>query len=328
MFWDKIPNLPPRGKIVSFDSGPRSANLFRVHKSKISFKQFADLFVDRFLITNTTTWAASLAFYTSLSLAPLLILFVTFSASFSADLQSKFLSEANYLVGPEAAETFAMIIKNAKDRADLGSLSGILGAATLLLSASFIFGELRASLDQIFDIKIVVKENRTLFDMFKSFLRIYVFQMGLAFAFLFIMIVSLVVSTALSITLYSDDATFKSIINIIVSALFYSGLFTLLFHFVPSQHLTWRRSWQAGLMTALLFVGGKELIGVYLGNSALSTSYGAAGSLVVLLAWVYYSAMIIFIGAHSITTLTALQKKANGADVIPEYVPLKETHEV
>lgn len=296
-----------------------------MEKQSIRFKRFIDVFVDRFISNKTTTWAASLAFYTSLSLAPLLILFVTLSATFSDGAQGRVLAEATYLVGPQATETIAMIMKNAKDRADLGSLSGILGSITLLVSASFIFGELRAALNEIFNIKIVTKDNRNAFHITKDFLKVYILQMGLAFAFLFIMIVSLAVSTGLSAILYSDDASFKAAINIAIAIVFYSGLFTVLFHFVPSQRLTLRRSWQAGLVTSLLFVGGKEIIGVYLGRSALSTSYGAAGSLVVLLAWVYYSALIIFIGAHSITTLAFLQKEAaENAVAADSYIPLKE----
>ena len=154
--------------------------------------------------------------------------------------------------------------------------------------------------------------------------------MGFAFAFLFIMIVSLIVSTALSATLYSDDAAFKALLNVFISVSFYGGLFTLLFHFVPLRHLTWKRSTQAGLMTSLMFVGGKELIGVYLGNSALNSSYGAAGSLVVLLGWVYYSALIIFIGAHCTTALAILSeeiKKTKPENDRAGYTIHKETRE-
>ncbi|MBC7420256.1 MAG: YihY/virulence factor BrkB family protein [Bdellovibrio sp.] len=294
----------------------------------MKFKSFIDVFVERFLSTNTTTWAASLAFYTSLSLAPLLILFVTFSSRLSPDLQNTFVSEATYMMGPQAASTVEMIIMNAKSRSDLSSISGMVGMATLLLSASFIFGELRSALNQIFEVKNLPKQLTTFLSATQAFIKVYIFQMGFAFAFLFIMIVSLVISTALSAILYSDDAAFKAFINIAISILFYSALFTLLFHFVPSERLTWRRSWQAGLMTSLLFVGGKELIGLYLGNSGISTSYGAAGSLVVLLAWVYYSALIIFIGAHCATTLAILSKKASESVAHTKFVPLKEPHEV
>ncbi len=294
---------------------------------KFSFKQFANVFIDRFVASNTTTWAASLAFFTALSLAPLLVLFVTLSAQFSPSLQQKFVSEASMVVGYEAGETIKVIIDNAKERKDLSSISGFFGIITLLLSASFIFGELRAALNQMFDIKIAPSQQTGIFHVTKGYLKVYIFQMGLVFAFLFIMIVSLVMSTALSASVYTEHAVFKSFLNVLISILIYMGLFTLLFHYVPSERLTWRRAWHAGLLTALLFVGGKELIGIYLGNSALSTTYGAAGSLVVLLAWVYYSAVIVFIGAHCTSTLAYLAKKDPVASHAPDYVPLKEAHD-
>ena len=175
----------------------------------------------------------------------------------------------------------------------------------------------------------MTKKNPAYDHLLKSFVKDYILQMGLAFAFLFIMIVSLIASTALSAFLYAQNETFSSVINIAGSTAFFMGLFTLLFHVMPSQRLTWQRSWQAGLTTGLLVVGGKEIIGLYLGQSAMSTSYGAAGSLVILLAWVYYSAMIIFIGAHATTTLSILsKKKSEELHQSDQFVPLMETHEV
>jgi membrane protein len=300
----------------------------QVTKTKFNLRKFIDIFLERFTVCNTTTWAASLAFYTSLSLAPLVILFVTFSSQLSPQLQQTFISQATYLVGPKAGETISMIIQNAKARADLSSISGFFGVMTLLLSASFIFGELRSALDQIFDIKRISSARRTFIQFTHSYFKIHIFQMGLAFSFLFIMIVSLMISTALSATLYSNDTQIKIVANIIVSLFFYMGLFTLMFHFIPSEHLTWRRGWQAGMMTSFLFVSGKEAIGLYLGNSALSSTYGAAGSVVVLLAWVYYSALILFVGAHATATLAILSKRAAESSQPNQFVPLKESHGV
>ncbi len=304
--------------------GPLCAKKLRVNQTKLSFRKFIDVFIDRFIICHTTTWAASLAFYTSLSLAPLVILFVTFSSQLSPQLQKSFVGEATYLVGPRAGETIAMIIQNAKARSDLSSVSGVFGLITLLLSASFVFGELRAALDQMFDIKRINAKRRTFIQVTHGYFKVYIFQMGLAFSFLFIMIVSLVISTALSATIYSENAQFKIVLNILLSLFFYMGLFTLLFHYIPSEHLTWRRGWQAGILTSFLFVSGKEAIGLYLGNSALNSTYGAAGSIVVLLAWVYYSAVILFVGAHATSTLAILSKQAAEVSPVEAFVPLKE----
>ncbi|MBC7464653.1 MAG: YihY/virulence factor BrkB family protein [Bdellovibrio sp.] len=255
------------------------------------------IFIDRFTEKHTTTWASSLAFYTALSLAPLLVLFLIVSSQLSPDLQNNFLSEVNSLMGSEAATTMTLILQNAKSRPDLTSFSGLISLATLLLSASLIFGELRAALNSIFHVETVVSDA-TFLKATWLFIKARIFQMGLVLGFLFIIIVSLVASTIISSTVGGSTDAVGVVINILASAGIYIFLFSVLFHFIPEKRLPWKRSVQGSIITAFLFIIGKELISIYLGHSAISSSYGAAGSLVVLLAWVYYSAMIIFVGAH------------------------------
>lgn len=259
---------------------------------------FADRFLDRFFEHKTSTWAASLAFYTALSLAPLLILFLTISARLSADLQESFLIQVQGLLGPVASQVVDAIIQSAKNRPDLISVSGAIGTVTILLSASLIFGEMRAALDQIFELEKKPDENEKILATFANGIKARVLQIGLVFGFIFAMIVSLLISTVINLALQQNPSPFASSLNIVVSFILYIAIFTALFRYLPSRRLPWRQASQGGALTALLFVIGKELIGVYLGNSALNSSYGAAGSVVVLLAWVYYSSMIIFVGAH------------------------------
>jgi membrane protein len=200
-------------------------------------------------------------------------------------------------MGSEAASTIVLILQNAKSRPDLMSFSGLISIATLLLSASLIFGELRAALNTIFE-KEAPSEDLSFKQATWCFLRARFLQMGLVLGFLFIVIVSLVASTVISTTIKYAPNSFGVVVNILTSAGIYIFLFSILFHFLPEKRLPWKRSVQGGILTSFLFIIGKELIGLYLGHSALSSSYGAAGSLVVLLAWVYYSALIIFVGAH------------------------------
>lgn len=244
------------------------------------------------------TWAASLSFYTSLSLAPLLMLFVTVSAQLGTDLTEGFLNQVQGLVGPDAARGIAIVIENAKARPDLASISGIVGTVTLLLSASLVFGELRAALNAIFKPQAQADAEMGFVRTTLVFLKERVLQMGLVFGFIFTMLVSLGVSTAISAMIGSSEATALSVVNIAVSMALYIAIFTLLFRFLPKGRLPWKQAVRGGGLTALLFVTGKELIGLYLGNSAISSAYGAAGSIIVLLAWVYYSALITFVGAH------------------------------
>ena len=258
---------------------------------------FQQLF-SRISENKTTTWAASLAFYMALSLAPLLILFLTLSSLLSQDLQSTFEQQVNQLMGPVAAEGISTVINSAKDRPDLMSISGIAGTVTLILSAGLIFGQMREALNEIFEKKVEAPKEG-FWNAIWSFIKTVLIKIALVLGFLVALIGSLIATTLISAyTNLTDQALVVASINIIVSFVFYILLFTGLFHYVPNGKLPWREAFEGGAVTSILFLIGKELIGLYLGQGALSSSYGAAGSVVALLAWVYYSAMIIFVGAH------------------------------
>lgn len=262
----------------------------------MNFKDNVKYLSDRFQKKFTTTWASSLAFYTSLSLAPLLILFLIVTSQLNPQLQQLFINQINLLMGENAATAIVAILESAKSRPDLISFSGFISLATLLFSASLIFGELRAALNLIFE-NPVTQDEFSFWQTTWFFFKARFFQMGLVLGFLFIIIVSLIVSTFISST-FTGATALDAVVNISASYLIYIFLFSILFHYVPQTCLPWKRSIQGGAITSFLFIIGKELIGIYLGNSAFSSSYGAAGSLVVLLVWVYYSAIIIFVGAH------------------------------
>lgn len=282
----------------------------------MKIKKFADIFIDRFVDCNTMTWAASVAFYTALSLAPLLIIFLAIVASMGVELQVEFLQEAQNLLGPLAAQAIEGIIANAQDRVDLLSWAGFFGGATLMLSGSLIFGELRAALSVILGIEKEVEEVGV-FKAVLKYLKSRILQMGLAFAFLFVMVVSLMISTIISSYFRIESLPFETLtmlLNIGVSLLVYVMIFTNLFHFLPMPHLPWKTSLCAGFFTSILFVIGKELVGLYLGNSVLGSAYGAAGSIVVLLAWVYYTAVIIFTGAHLAYVLREVFEESKSLD--------------
>lgn len=263
----------------------------------MSVKIFFHQLFTRISENKTTTWAASLAFYMALSLAPLLILFLSLSSLLSQDLQTTFEQQVNQLMGPVAAEGVSTVINSAKDRPDLMSISGIIGTVTLLISAGLIFGQMREALNEIFE-KRSEPHKEGIWNTIRTFLKTTFIRIALVFGFLIAMIGSLIVSTLISAYLHTDQALMAASLNIIVSFLFYILLFTGLFHYVPNGKMPWREAFEGGAVTAVLFLFGKELIGLYLGQGALSSSYGAAGSVVALLAWVYYSAMIIFVGAH------------------------------
>lgn len=264
-------------------------------------ESFISLFLKRFIKANTVTWAASVAFYTALSLAPLIILFLAIFPIIDQSLKESFIREVRQVVGPTGASAVQLILENAEQRLDLMSLSGFIGAATLALSASLIFGEMREALNQILEKNPTVSEEMSLWDKVVDFLKSRVLQMGLAMGFLFIMITSLMITTGITAFIKADAINMGDwavVINVVTSFALYIVVFAFMFRFIPKRHVKWKQAFQASIITSFLFVIGKELVGLYLGNSSLSSSYGAAGSIIVLLAWVYYSALIIFVGAH------------------------------
>lgn len=263
----------------------------------MSISRFFKSLFARFDLEQTSTFAASLSYYTALSLAPLLIIFISVSSAFSVNLLENFISQVHGLIGPDAATAFELVMQNAKERPDLASASGIFGIVTLLFSASLIFGELKTALNHILFKNADIVPEMTNWQIFFHFLKSRILHIGFALSFIFLMVVSLTISSLISAT-FSSYQEFYRILNIGVSFLFYVGIFSLLFRYLPDRKIFWRNSFHGGIITALLFVLGKELIGLYIGNSAVGSAYGAAGSIIVLLVWVYYSSLITFIGAH------------------------------
>jgi membrane protein len=255
-------------------------------------------FFDRISRHQITSLSGSLAFFTALSLAPLLILFVTVSAGFSPEFQKTFTEQAQALVGTEASRSINTVIENAKSHSDLVTTYGVLGIATLLLSASLIFGELRLALNRIFEVEISETANADYVLLILDFIKKKIFQIALALAFVLSLIISLLASSYISARVHTGKLIQLGTINTVVSFVFYLMFFTLLFHFLPARRMPWRQVYVGGTLTAFFFVAGKELIGMYLGKSAIGSSYGAAGSVIVLLVWVYYSTLITLLGAE------------------------------
>lgn len=265
-------------------------------------KKFIEKLIQRFQKCNTMTWAASLAYYTALSMAPLIILLLSVTSALGNEFLVVFKSQVFNLFGEEAYKGVDAVIINAKLNADLASISGVLGTVALLISASLVFGELKAALDAIFKVSSVNYSQSFLRDVL-DFIRSRLINMGIVFGFIFLMTVSLIISTALNAIQYLEVFYFSSfewakVINLTVSVVIYYMVFVLLYRFVPSRRIEWKVCAVSALVASVFFVIGKELISLYLGQTALGSAYGAAGSIVVILVWVYYSSLIVFLGAH------------------------------
>ncbi|MFI4865887.1 MAG: YihY/virulence factor BrkB family protein [Steroidobacterales bacterium] len=242
---------------------------------------------------------ASLAFYAVLSLAPLVILTIALAGSIVGIkvAQEQVMSQFQELLGTAGATAVQSMIAHAQNvRAT--SIASTLGLLTLLFGASQIFSELQSALNKIWGV-----------DTFKTggvlaLIRQRFFSFGLVLSIGLLLLVSLLMSAALAAAgkYMSGVLPLPEWIlhgfDFLLSVVGTSALFTLIFHFIPDAQTDWRHSWIGGLVTAALFSLGKSLIGLYLGKAGIGTEYGEAGSLVVVVVWVYYSSLIFFFGAE------------------------------
>jgi membrane protein len=245
------------------------------------------------------TLGAALAFYTILSLAPLVVLVVSIVAIVfgRSTAQNDLLGQVKSLIGPQGSEAVKAIIQHAQKPA-AGAFASVIGVVTLLFGASGVFSQLRSALNKIWDIQ--PKNAGGLWGTIKQ----NVFSFGMVLAVGFLLMVSLVVSAALAAIgkyfggLLPMPEVVLHLVNLIISFAGISVLFALIFRYVPDTRMPWKDLWVGSMVTALLFSAGKFLIGLYLGKAAVGSAYGAAGSLVAVLVWVYYSAMIFLFGAE------------------------------
>jgi membrane protein len=267
--------------------------------------------------------AASLSYYTLLSLSPLLVLAVALSGLvFGEDAaRGQIAHQLQQVFGPEAGEAIQTMVAHAK-QPESGVIGTVVGIVVLLFGASGVFGELQDSLNTIWE--VAPKPGRGILGIVKD--RFLSFTMVLGVAFL--LLVSLVISAGLSALGQWVSASIDGVewiwqgVNFAISLALVALLFGLVFKVVPDVKVRLRDVWLGATVTALLFTIGKFLIGLYVGKAGVASPYGAAGSLVVLVVWVFYSAHILFIGAE----FTQVLARASGARIEPKRgaVPLTE----
>jgi membrane protein len=258
--------------------------------------------------------AASLAFYTVLSLAPLLIVAVSVAGLLfgEAAARGEIGHQLGGMLGPQGGSAIENVLANAKEP-HANIVGTAIGLVVLLFGASGVFGELQDSMNAIWEVK--PKPGRGVMGVVKA--RFFSFAMVLGVAFL--LLVSLVLSAALSAVgkFLGDKLPGGEVlwfgINVVISMGVVALLFALIFKVVPDVKIGWRDVWYGAAFTALLFTVGKALIGVYLGRASIGSPYGAAGSLVVLVVWLYYSAQILFLGAE----FTRVYAEHSGSRILP-----------
>ncbi|MFT4091187.1 MAG: YihY/virulence factor BrkB family protein [Asticcacaulis sp.] len=240
---------------------------------------------------------AALAFYSVLSIGPLLLIVIAIAGLvFGRDAVSGYLyEEIRGLVGDLGAQAIQAILASSANKSS-GIVATLIGLVTLIISATGFFAQLQDAMNAVWNVDEKQKRH------WSWFIRKRVLSFALIVGIGFLLLISLVVSAALA-ALNAFVAEFTPsflthVINNVVSFIVTTFMFAMVFKILPDVKIRWRDVWVGAAITAILFSIGKYLIGLYLGQSALSSAYGAAGSLIVLLVWIYYSTQIFFFGAE------------------------------
>jgi membrane protein len=254
------------------------------------------------------TLGAALAYYTIFSLAPLLLVVIAVAGLvFGRDaVQGQVVGQIRGLVGAQGAQEVQTMIANA-GKMGHGWIAALVGGGAILLGASGVFLQLQSSLDQIWGVRQRPGQG------IKGLVRARFLSFGIVVGIGFLLLVSLVVSATLAAlsSLTGDLGPLAhflmEILNNVVSFGVVTLLFALIYRVLPDAEISWREVWIGAAATSLLFTIGKALLGLYLGSSSVASAYGAAGSLVIILLWVYYTTQIVFFGAE-LTKVYALHR--------------------
>src|SRR4051812_6784448 len=254
-----------------------------------------------------SSMGAALAYYALFSIAPLLLIVIGIAGFFfgAEAARGELFQEISALVGPDAARAVESLVANAS-KPESGVLAMMAGTVLLIMGASTVFGELQNALDRIWRAPQAVQAKG-----WWKLVRTRVASFGMILAIAFLLMVSLVVSSVVSAL---GKGWGLHLVDWVLSFALITLLFAMIYKVIPRVRIAWRDVWVGAAVTSALFALGKFLIGLYIGRSSVASAFGAAGSLVVLIVWVYYSSQVFLLGAE-FTRLYAEQHGSRAASV-------------
>ena len=268
---------------------------------KQTWKEFSDDKAQRL--------GAALAYYTIFSIAPLFLIAIKIASVFFEDAQKKITLELHSAMGPSVANSLTDMLESANKHKEGGTLATIIGVVTLILGAAGVFGQLKDALNTIWNVETKPAGG------IMGFIKQRFLSMAMVMGVGFLLLVSLLFDTALSAmggwvnARIPGGESVLHLVGMVISFALVTVLFAMMFRYLPDTRVEWRDVWFGATFTSLLFVLGKFALGLYLGKGAVGSAYGAAGSLVILLVWVYWSAQILFFGAE----FTQVYARAHGS---------------
>lgn len=275
--------------------------------------------ISDFIDDDCMTQAAALAYFTLFALPPLLLVIISIvGLALGHDAaQGKIQSEIQGLIGPSAGKQIGTMIQKAGRHTSSGTLGAVLGMLALIFGATSAFVQLQTSLNTVWHVKPDPAAGGV-----KVFITERLLSFGMVISVGFLLLVSLAISAAMDsmggiIAQWLPSEVSRALLIVagfLVSFAVISALFAAMFKVLPDAKLDWKQIWTGGIATAFLFNVGKYLIGFYLGNSGAATYYGEAGSLILIVLWIYYSSLIVLLGAEftkvwSLTHAHAIEPK-------------------
>jgi len=259
--------------------------------------------------------AAALSYYTLFSLAPLLIIIIAIAGFVFGQeaARDQIVETIQGLIGRESAQAIQGMIQNASDQPKTGIVSTVLGVVALIFGAGGVVGQLQTSLNTIWG--VTPKAGQGVWGFVRQRFISYAMILGIGFLLLVSLAVSALLTglTQLMGTLFGGTAFLAHALELLISFIFVTALFAMIYKFLPDARIEWRDVWIGAALTSFLFTIGKFLIGLYLGSSGVTSAYGAAGSLITVLLWVYYSSLNFFLGAE----FTQVYATQYGSGVVP-----------
>lgn len=285
---------------ISHPARPRRRSIFNASSA---IKSFAREMIAGWKEDNTPRMGAALAYYSVFAIAPLFLLTLSVAGLWFGrdEARNDLFGQLRTLIGADGAKALQSIIVAAAERPHHGVWAAILASSTLIVAATGVFAELQNALNTIWKVKR--KTHGSVSGLLKL-LRVRLISFAMLLGVGFLMLTSLLVNAGLSAMssymggFFGSQHLLLGITNFVVSLAVISLLFAMILKMLPDVEIAWRDVWIGAVITALLFNLGKFLLGFYLGRSSVASAYGTAGSLVIILLWVYYSAQILFFGAQ------------------------------
>lgn len=262
---------------------------------------------------------AALAFYTLFSIAPLLLIVISVAGLVFGQeaARGEIFGQLSGMLGDDSAKAVESMLE-AVNRPGAGIVATLVGIVALVIGATTVFAELQDAMDRIW--RAPTRPKGGLW----ALIRARLLSLGMVMGIGFLLMVSLVASAGLSALgkwwgpWFAEQAFLAQILDVVVSFGLVTAMFAMIYKVIPRAKIAWRDVWVGAALTALLFTAGKFLIGLYIGRSGVASPFGAAGALVVLLLWVYYSAQIFLLGAEFTWVYSHQHGSRKGKDVTPE----------